>query len=57
MTAVRNRSDRERMLADTGQVVGPGETVDVPEWLADRLCEQTDVWEPANTNDEDSEES
>ena len=42
-------SDKGLQIAATGQVVNPGDTVEVPDALGKNLCEQ-DIWEPANAN-------
>ena len=36
-------------IAATGQVVMPGETVEVPDELGAALCEQTSNWSAADT--------
>lgn len=38
-------------VADTGQVARPGEPIDVPDELAERLLEQ-DIWQPAPDADD-----
>lgn len=39
--------DEAREIATTGQVVEPGETVEVDDELGASLCEQVDVWAAA----------
>lgn len=44
MKFVTNVRGRRLEIAETGQVVGPGETVEVDDLLAARLCEQPANW-------------
>lgn len=46
---IRNVWATAREIAATGQVVAPGDTVEVPSTLASALCEQPDVWEKVKT--------
>lgn len=39
--------DHARELAATGQLVEPGETIEVDDDLGASLCEQVDVWADA----------
>lgn len=56
---IRNLWATAREIAETGDVVEPGKTVDVDKALAERLLEQPDVWGKPSTkkSTEDSEES
>lgn len=44
--------DEGRVIAATGQAVRRGETVDVPDDIAEALCEQTDQWSTASEESE-----
>lgn len=51
---VRNISDAARFIASSthdffSDGVEPDETVEVPDELGASLCEQVDIWEPAET--------
>jgi len=46
-------SDKGLQIAATGQVVDPGDVVEVPDDLGKNLCEQ-DIWEKAPTKKEKS---
>jgi len=46
---ILNASDHPREIVATGQIVNPGETVEVDDDLGASLCEQPDNWHPKKT--------
>lgn len=59
---VTNITSRALEIAETGHVVDPGDSVDVPDDVGKALTQQTDVWQGesksrrAKAGDEDKEQ-
>lgn len=46
---IRNVRERGLEIAATGQIVGPGDTVEVDDKLGRSLCKQEDNWKPVTS--------